>query len=630
MINRTKRVDGAKGHDVDDWTQSLLAGGGYVDTSGGAAIKRSRLTFAFVVVAILGALLLYKTYDLQVASASQYELRAKGNSVRDIIDYAPRGRIYDRTGTVIADNKARLELNLTPFLVPRDETERDELITEVAAIFELTPEDIHSKIQDAGINYARPVVISSNVAHQQVLKFHGSSNKFDGFVVDDIPSRKYVLDAGISHLVGYVGRVSKIELDADPTDTLLLTDFIGKSGIEKSFDTHLRGVNGRTRYEVDALGRPVRVIEHTPAIAGKDLHLGLDLKTQIGMYQAMLEQLEKSGSTKASGVAVHPGTGQLLAMVSLPTFDNNLLSNGISTSDYAEIIENTDQPLFNKVISGGYTSGSVVKPMVAAAALEEGVVNERTIIEDRGYIDVYGQFGGVFRFRGWREGGLGPMDVRSALAWSSNIYFYTVAGGYGDQDGLGAARLTSYYKQFGLGESTQIKLPSENQGRVPDADWKQRQFSEPWYVGDTYNISIGQGDMLVSPLQITVAGAAVINDGNVLVPKLAKDDATEVRKRVAVSKDNFKIVREGMRQVLTDGTTCECLFNNVPVAVAGKSGTAETNTPDGKAPHSWFMGFAPYDNPEILATVLVEEAGSGSAYAAPAVAKTLESYFTDD
>jgi penicillin-binding protein 2 len=310
-------------------------------------------------------------------------------------------------------------------------------------------------------------------------------------------------------------------------------------------------------------------------------------------------------------------------MVSLPSYDNNVFSGQLSENKYQQYLSDPNQPLYNKVIAGGYTSGSIIKPLVASGALQEGVVDENTIIVDGGAISLPGGF----VFRGWRPGGLGPMNVRSAIAWSSNIYFYTVGGGYGGIEGLGEERLTSYYRQFGLGEKTGIDLPNEIDGRVPDEEWKQQNKGEDWYVGDSYNISIGQGDLLISPLQINLAHAAIANDGYVLSPHLNQTQETVTKRELSVDKSNLQIVREGMRQVLTNGTTCDCLFSKVPATVAGKSGTAETNTPGGRRPHAWYSAFAPYEDPEIMVTILIEEGVGGSLYAAPAIAKTMEAYF---
>jgi penicillin-binding protein 2 len=381
---------------------------------------------------------------------------------------------------------------------------------------------------------------------------------------------------------------------------------------------------------VDALGRPVRVIEQQEPTPGEDIYLSIDYNLQKTLAIAMKSQMKKSKTTKASGVAVDPEDGQLLAMVSLPDYDSNLFAKGISDKSFNSLNNNPNQPLFNKALTGGYTTGSIIKPLVASAALQEKVVTPSTVIVDSGALTLPGGY----TFLGWRPGGLGPMNVRSAIAWSSNIYFYTVGGGYGPIQGLGEKRLTSYYRMFGLGERTGINLPNESYGRVPDNDWKLANKGEPWYQGDSYNIAIGQGDLLISPLQITMAEAAIANNGELLIPQIERGAPKVVKRVLDVDKANLQIVREGMRQVLTGGTTCECLFDGMPVKVAGKTGTAETNTPGGKRPHAWFTAYAPYSatakTPTILATVLIEEGEGGSAYAAPAIAETFKTYFQDN
>ncbi len=607
----------------------MLPGSKHVPLPGNERTRTRPLVLGLAIVISL-SFFMFRLFSMQVFSGNEFVLQADGNRFRQVIEYAPRGKILDVNGHVLAGNTVEFQLSATPYQLPETPDEQAALYDVVASITKQEPSEIAQVIEAAGADSVLPVVIASKLSQTQALQLQSLLDETMGLTVDDIPIRAYDSRAGLAHLVGYVGRASEHDIEQDQTGTMLPTDFVGKTGIEASYDDVLRGVNGFQRIEVDALGRPVRVIERRSAIPGKDLQTSIDFETQKAMHDSMIEYMEKAESTRASGVAVDPIDGSVIAMVSLPAFDNNMFARGIEDKAFNELINDSDQPLFNKVISGGFTSGSIIKPLVAVAALEEDVVSESTVIVDRGFIDLPGEYGGSYRFRGWRPEGLGPMDVRSAIAYSSNIYFYTVGGGFDGISGLGEARLTNYYRQFGLGEATGINLPNETQGRVPDDAWKRSFKGEQWYTGDSYNISIGQGDLLISPLQITMAEAAIVNNGSVLLPKLLTDEPTTVRKEVSASDENFQIVREGMRQVLTDGTTCECTFSEVPVVVAGKSGTAETNTPDGKAPHAWFTAFAPYDDPEIVATVLVEEGRGGSAIAAPAVAGALEAYFNDD
>lgn len=630
MFRRNKNSQ----HIVDrseDWLQVMLPGRSIKvirDVSDGSI--RLRLMLMSTVIVLVFSVLAFKLFSLQVFSGNSYAELAQGNRTRQIITYAPRGKIFDRNGKLLADNNLSFQLTLTPYLLSKNSDDLNEDIKTIANLIGVDQQEINNLIEEYGDSYTLPLLVAEYLDYQSALVLDSLMPKLQGFSLDEVPSRQYVFEAALAHIIGYSGRVSQFDLEQDTTDQLLPTDYIGKTGIELSYDSRLRGQNGWVKFEVDSLGRPIRVIDKQAPIAGEDIYLSIDFDLQLAMYNEMKNQMKQAKTTRASGIAINPQDGKVLAMVSLPDFDNNLFVEGISSSDFAKLNNDKDQPLFNKVISGGFTSGSIIKPLVASAALQEGVVTENTIIVDSGLISLPGGF----IFRGWRPEGLGPMNVRSAIAWSSNIYFYTVGGGYGGIQGLGGERLWRYYRDFGLGEQSGINLPNETSGRVPDEEWKLANKGEAWYQGDSYNISIGQGDLLISPLHITMSEAAIANNGYLLTPKLLIDDSIDVRREVAVDKSYLQIVREGMRQVLTGGTTCDCLFKDVNAVVAGKSGTAETDTPGGRRPHAWFTAFAPYDKsyqrqPEILATVLIEEGSGGSTYAAPVIAKVFEKYFKD-
>jgi penicillin-binding protein 2 len=591
---------------------------------------RLRLTIMSAAALLMFLLLGFRLFSVQVFSSQNFTELANGNRVRETINYAPRGKIYDRNGLVLADNSLSFQLSSTPFLLEENDAARERDIRAVAAILGEKPAEIRKTLDENGLEYVLPVVVADSLNHRQALLLEAKLPELKGFSVDIVPIREYMSEAAMAHVVGYSGRVSEADLDADQTGRLLPTDQIGKTGAELAFDQRLRGENGWVRVEVDALGRPIRVIDQRDPVPGEDIYLSIDFDVQKRMADAMKAQMKASKTSRSSGVAVDPVNGEVIAMVSLPAFDSNLFSGGISQKDFDRLNNDPDQPLFNKVISGGFTSGSIIKPLVASAALQERVVTPSTVIVDGGAITLPGGF----TFLGWRPGGLGPMNVRSAIAWSSNIYFYTVGGGYGGIAGLGEERLTKYYRDFGLGEQTGIILPNESPGRVPDNEWKLENKGEPWYQGDSYNISIGQGDLLISPLHITMAEAAIANNGTLLTPQIERGAEPQVRRTISVDQSNLQIVREGMRQVLTGGTTCDCTFKDVPHKVAGKSGTAETDTPGGRRPHAWFTAYAPFhtspdQKPDILATVLIEEGSGGSLYAAPVIAEAFDQFYSE-
>ena len=629
---QTKRSSPRIG-EAQAWVQIMVAGRSIEDRRDVSdASLRRRLNVMAAAILVLLSLLAVRIFSMQVVAGQNYQELANGNRIREEITYAPRGKIYDRNGKILANNTTRFELSLTPYLLDENEQIRAATIRRVGALGGIEEQTIIDALEKHGEDYVLPVPLDVELTHEQAIAFESMHDSVRGFTLNRVPSRVYDESAALAHIIGYTGRVSEFDLEVDQSGQLLPTDEIGKAGVELSFDDRLRGQNGWIRYEVDALGRPVRVLDSQKPQAGEDLFLSIDYELQKTLSDSIKKQMKEAKSKKGSGVAVDPQTGEVLALVSIPSYDNNKFVGGISQSEFAYYNENPLQPLYNDAHAGGFTSGSIIKPIVASAALQEGVVNDQTVIVDSGFIDVVSQYGtGSFRFRGWREGGLGPMNVRSAIAWSSNIYFYTVGGGHGGIQGLGEERLTRYYREFGLGEASGIALPGETAGRVPDEEWKLENKGEPWYVGDSYNISIGQGDLLISPLQITMAEATIANGGKLLEPQIERTNAAVVRRTVSVDPGYLEIVRQGMRQVLTGGTTCECTFKDVKAVVAGKSGTAETNTPDGRPPHAWFTAFAPYEqgqtNAQILATVLIEEGVGGSKYAAPAIAETFKVYF---
>ncbi|MDX1765682.1 MAG: penicillin-binding protein 2 [Candidatus Saccharimonadales bacterium] len=591
------------------------------------------MMIAGVVILALGLSL--RLYFLQVLAGDHYDQLANGNRIRETINYAPRGNIYDRNGVLLATNTITFQLSATPYLLETDEAERADDYKALSKLVDLSAKEIIKKAEAQGDAYPLPLLIASNVDHKKAIAIQQVMPELKGFSLDEVPTRKYKSDSALAHILGYVGRVDEADLDNDTTGRLLPVDFIGKTGVEHSYDDVLRGVNGLERTEVDALGRPVRLLAQQPAERGQDIYLTIDYEVQKRLASEIKKQMKLSKTSRASGVALDPESGAVIAMVSLPGYDSNLFAGGINSKSFKKLVNNPDQPLINKVIQGGYTTGSTIKPVVASAALEEKVVTPDTIIVDTGAIAVTSVYdpGASFVFRGWRPGGLGPMNVRRAIAMSSNIYFYTVGGGHGVIGGLGGERLSRYYRHFGMGTASGIDMPNEIDGRVPDEKWKQENKGENWFVGDSYNISIGQGDMLVSPLQLTLADMTIANDGYLLRPYIVDRigdkpiNGRKVIREVDVSKNNLQIVREGMRMVLTNGTTCECTFSKVPHKVAGKSGTAQTTSNDERRPHAWYTAFAPYENPQIMATVMIEEGSGGSTFSAPAIAGAMETFF---
>jgi penicillin-binding protein 2 len=630
----------------EQWIEGLMptdSEGGFVEEL--PAVKRPLLLVA-AAICIVMAMLVVRLVALQITGGERNLGLANGNRIRGRVLRAPRGVIYDRSGGVLVRNSANFDLTVVPALLPHDKNIREQLYSRVATMLEkpvlevsAEPEKILGDPKQAG-RWMAPQLVTSGLSRDQALLLDQESLSLPGFSLDVNPVREYLDSSQLSSFLGYTGRISPEEYALDTT-SYLPTDLVGKLGLEKQYESVLRGSNGSEQTEVDSSGRPIRTLASQAPVPGQSIKLTIDRGLEAKLTEALERQLGAAGTKKASAIALDPRNGEILAAVSLPSYDNNLFSRGISQADYTRLVSDPGQPLFNKAVMGGYPSGSIIKPFIASAALQEGVINTSTTVEDKGSLEVKNPYNPdiTYTFRGWEAGGLGVVNVYRAIAMSSDIFFYVVGGGYGSMPGLGVNRLASYYQKFGLGSRTGVDLPEETAGRVPTPEWKQRVIHEPWYTGDTYNISVGQGDILTSPLQMATAIAAVANGGTLYRPHFLRqviDDQGQVRRTVApvvlkhdlINPSYLAVVRDAMRQTVTSGTACCLMEGQVPVHVAGKTGTAETDPGGNRKPHSWFEAFAPFEDPKIVIVALIENSGEGAEYAVPAVRETLSWYFS--
>ena len=359
------------------------------------------------------------------------------------------------------------------------------------------------------------------------------------------------------------------------------------------------------------------------------MRLAIDADLQRKTEAVVDNYLKKLNLHRASVIIMNPQTGEIMSLVSVPSYDNNLFAKGIKQVDYQKYLDDPEQPLFNRVISGEFPSGSTFKLVVSSAALQEKIINETTSFVSTGGLHI-----GQWVFPDWKAGGHGVTNVRKAIAESVNTFFYYVGGGYQDFVGLGVDRLGKYAKLFGIGTKTGIDLPNESTGFVPTSDWKKATKGETWYIGDTYHFAIGQGDMLVTPLQVANFTATVANGGKLMEPHLVSailDSNNNVVSNIEpkiirqnfIDAANLQIVREGMRQTVMAGSARS--LQAVPVPMAGKTGTAQWSSK--KAPHAWFTGFAPFDNPQVVITVMVEEGREGSTVSVPIAKEIMQWYF---
>lgn len=588
-------------------------------------MEKRWLDFFWYAIMVFLALLSARVFHISVVKGTYYKEMARGNSVRSLVIKAPRGKIFDRFGTPLVNNIPSVDVVAVPADLPKDAEELASDVKHLSDIIKINDGEILGKIGGAKPKSLSPILIKEDITQDEMLLILERWEKLPGISLEKTAVREYIDSSIFSHILGYEGKIEKKELEENPG--YLLTDYIGKQGIEKTYESSLRGVHGASQVEVDSLGNPKRQVGIVNPEPGSDIFLSIDSDLQKKLYDSLTTTLEKTKVKTASAVVLNPKNGEVLALVNLPSFDNNLFAKKISQQQYLDLINNPDNPLFNRAISGEYPPGSTVKPVIASAALSEGVITPSTVISGLG-----GRLNiGSFSFGDWKVHG--ASDVRTAIAESNDIFFYTVGGGYGNIGGLGMSRMKKYYNLFGFGNKTGIDLTGESDGFIPDEKWKMEKFGEKWYVGNSYHASIGQGYITATPLQVANSVAAVANGGKVFRPHVVsriktfdgqqKNIEPEIISDTKISPDIIKVVREGMRQTVTAGTAQ--YLKNLEVQVAGKTGTAQFGS-EGKT-HIWFASFAPYENPEIAMVILVEGVGDESSSAVPVTKEVYEWYF---
>ncbi len=565
--------------------------------------------------------------NLQITHGSFNRYLAEGNRIRTRTVPAPRGIIYDNTGKPLVLNNASFSLKIYPVDLPRTAPERQAFYNNLSQITQISADEIKTKVDEKGAYSTFPVILKENIDRDTALLLETKIIDLPGVVMSVDPIRNYSLIAGLAPILGYTGKVTDTDLQANRDPSLSLDESIGKDGLEKVYQTYLKGHDGINEIEVDSRGRAQRILTSLPAQTGSNLVLSINADLEQTISKALADEIDVSGAKAGAAVAVNPQTGEILAMVSLPTYDDNIFSGGASNQDYQKLLNDKNLPLFNRAVSGEYPSGSTIKPIVAAAGLQEGVITEKTTLDCPAEIKV-----GSWTFPDWKYHGL--TDVKKAIAESVNIYFYAIGGGWDKVKGIGPDKLKEYYNKFGLGAKTGIDLPSEADGLVPDPAWKKKVKNEMWYLGDTYHMSIGQGDVLVTPLQMAMATAAVANGGELLKPRLltkvTDSDGNvlqtipkQITRSNLVDANNLRIVRDGMRQTVTSGSGQA--LKDMAVPVSAKTGTAQFGDED--KTHAWMVAFAPSDNPQMAIAVIIEGGGEGYATAGPVIKAAINEYF---
>ncbi len=636
-----------------DWTEETFMAKTKLSEVVGKTFEIRTLKWLVMFLVILTFFLLARVAYLQVLRGDYYLGLAEGNRVRIKDIEANRGIIYDRNLQPLVKNQANFVLYLVPVDLPEESAERDIILREIddnlqAEIREdklpwfMQMKNSLAKVDIKSLEAYSPVFITDNLSYKTAMKLYLLSDKIPGISLISKTRREYIAlssdlenlddlrlsqDApgiSLSHILGYSGKISPEELKSN-LQIYSPLDYVGKTGLEAYFENDLRGIKGKKHIEVDALGAEKKIINEYLPGNGNNLILSIDKDLQIASETILRRHLEKLNLDKGSIVILNPNTGEVLSLISWPAYNNNIFARGIKTREYKEFLDNPNQPLFNRAISGEFPSGSTIKPVFSAAALEEKVISENTTFLSTGGLRISQWF-----FPDWRLGGHGLTNVRKAISESVNTFFYYIGGGYADFTGLGLESMVKYAKLFGLGERTGIDIYGESRGFVPTREWKEETRDEPWYIGDTYHFAIGQGDLLATPLQVANFTTVFANGGKLFRPHLVKEiisgDNTESIRRIEpeiiredfIDDYNLLVVRQGMRQAVTSGSAR--FLSDLPFTSAGKTGTAQWSSNHGN--HAWFIGFAPYEEPEIVITVLVEEGGEGSSVAVP-IAKEL-------
>ena len=568
----------------------------------------------FFSLAVLFFLLL-KTFQLQVVQGGDYSRLSKNNKFIFYQLHSERGVIYDR-------NFNQLVQNLASFDLIYDGKGSPDIINEVA------------KIIEKDLKNLKEGVVVENLDNQTLIILKTRIKDLPGFKIENNAVRQYKNGADFSQVIGYTGKINSEELKANQ-GVYSLFDYVGRAGLESWYEEILRKRPGQVKLERDALGNVISEETTNLPLPGDSLVLWLDSGLQEKIKESLEDILQRSGSSHVSAIALDPKTGGVLSMVSLPSFDNNAFSQN-REKEIAKILSDKKQPLFNRIISGLFPAGSTIKPLIASAALEEKIISPQKNIYSPGFIEVPNRYDPEIIYKFLDQAAPGSYDMRSAIAFSSNVYFYTVGGGYGSQTGLGPSKIKKYLELFGWGNLTSIDLPGESSGLIPSPQWKKEAKGEGWWDGDTYNLSIGQGNILVTPLQVVSAFSAVANGGKLLQPQIVqkivdseKNTVEEFQLKVVrenfIFPENLRIAKEGMRQAVTMGSAV--ILSGLPVFAAAKTGTAQTNRENYY--HNWVTVFAPYDDPQIVLTVLVEDVPGVQATALPVAKEALNWYFTN-
>ncbi|MBZ2162830.1 penicillin-binding protein 2 [Alteromonas stellipolaris] len=608
------------------------------DHSAEANLFARRASIAFIIVVMMLGVVLNNLYSLQVEQHDVYQTRSNGNRIK-VLPVAPnRGLIYDRNGILLAENRPVFSLEITP----EQTNDLDATLDGLTQLMGITPEERESFNSSLkGQRRFKPIALRTKLSEVDVALFSASKHLYPGVQIEARLARHYPYKEALTHVLGYVARINKKDLqklvEAGQEDNYAATHDIGKLGVEKYHEELLHGSVGYQQVEVNNQGRIIRVLNVDPPVPGKDIVLNIDLSLQLATQQALEGQ---RGAVIVSDIK----TGGILALFSNPSYDPNLFVHGISRKNYATLLNSPDRPLINRATQGQYPPASTIKPHLGLIGLEEGIITEEYTIQDNGRYQLPNV---SHTWRDWRKWGHGEVDIAKAIEVSCDIYYYDLAYK------LGIDKISEAMYEFGFGDFTGIDLYEESDANMPSRGWKRARFNQPWYIGDTIPVGIGQGFWSTTPIQLSHSVNTLVNRGERIIPQIIRgfmheDSSVEIiplktlRPIEIKNQHNVDIILNAMHDVVhgKEGGARHT-FADAPYQSAGKTGTAQLfsvgqdekydaeKIDERLRDNAMYVGFAPFENPEISVTVVLENAGGGSKNAAPVAKKIMDFYFRD-
>jgi penicillin-binding protein 2 len=567
------------------------------------------IIISYTVIAVF-LLLVMRLWQLQILQGEEYRTLSEANRLRIISIPAPRGIIFDRNGIPLVKNSPYFYASIVP-----NEFDKDKVLL-LSKILDIPAEEIFEKIGKTDLSPFIPIKLKERLSFYEISYIEARRSDFPGLIIETEVGREYIYSQVGSHLIGYLGKLNPSQLK-DPAFSNMPHDmFVGQWGVEKLFEGSLRGIPGNKIIEVNALGREIRLIQEKPPVKGQDITLSIDIHLQEATEKAF-------GDRAGASVALKPDSGEILAIVSKPSFDPNLFTGGISHSEWTALLKDKNNPMLNRAIQSQYPPGSTFKIVTALAGLEEGVITPDTKVECRGGIGYGNRYFGC-----WQKHGHGVVSLHRAITESCDVFFYETGRR------LGIERIYDYAVRLGLGKKTGIELGKERGGLIPNSKWKLETKKMAWFPGETLHAAIGQGYVTATPVQMAVMTSTVVNGGILYKPTLIKDAPPVIQAMLNINHKNLEIIKKGLLGVVEDSGGTGWAAKSELLDIGGKTGTSQVVSirkssrylPEKFRDHAWFVAFAPFEKPDIALSVLVEHGGHGGSAAAPIARQAIEAY----